>query len=109
MTTRIHHHCIEVMTGQDVRNAAVQYLKERMYDIGHSWKRALAPSSVTLTSPCGRKIVKIDSMKIVTVDSRIGTEWKTLRFTSKTIEEAWRTATQTVKAYDAQRNRDVVH
>lgn len=101
--------CAEVLAGQEVRNAAINYYKDRMYDVGKDWTKHLYQSSVALLSPCGRKVVKVDSSKICTVDTKVGSEWKTMKFTCKTIEEAWRTAAQTVKAFDAQRSKDAIH
>lgn len=110
MTARItHSHCAEVLAGQEIRNAAVTYLKERMHDIGPDWKKMLAPGSLTMSSPCGRKILKVDNTKIFTMDTRTADGWKSVKFSCKTIEEAWAMVTQTVKAFDTQRTRNALH
>jgi hypothetical protein len=68
-----------------------------------------ASASLTLTSPCGNKVVKIDSTKVCTVDTKTAQGWKTLKFSPKTVEQAWGIAKQTIVAFDAQRNRNALH
>ncbi len=110
MTARLFHSpAAEVLAGQEVRNAIMRYLRDHAYDVGKDWKRMYAQSSLTLTSPCGRKVVKIDNTKVCTVDTKTDDGWKTLRFTPKTIEESWRVAVQTIKAFDNQRSRNALH
>jgi len=104
MTARIYHSpCSEVLAGQDVRSAAVTYLRERLYDVAHDWKKEVYASSISMTSPCGRKILKIDNTKLFTMDTKTTEGWKSAKFTCKTIEEAWSLLVQSVKAFDARR------
>lgn len=102
--------CVEVETSKDVRTAAMKTLIAHMYDFSLDWKRHLAASSLTLVSPCGRRIVKVDSSKVFTMDNRQPDKtWKSVKFTCRSIEEAWDMAAQAVKAFDQKRKRDALH
>ena len=109
MTLNLVMPCAEVLGHQETRNAAMQYLRDHMYDIGKGWKRHLAPASLTYRSPCGRRVVKVDNCKIVIVDNKTSSGWKSQKFTCKTIEEAWRTACQSIKVHDIQIQREALH
>lgn len=109
MTLNLVMPCAEVLGHQEARNAVMQYIKDRMYDTGHTWKRDLAPASLTYTSPCGRRIIKIDNCKIVIMDTKTQDGWKSQKFTCKTVEEAWRTVVQSIKVHDIQSQRKELH
>lgn len=111
MTARIYHApCAEVLGGQEIRNQVMASLKERMLHVPQGWQRAIAFSSLTVKSPCGRRILKIDSSKVFTMDNKQQDgSWKSLKFTCKTLDEAWSMLTQSIKAFDAQKARNALH
>lgn len=105
-----NHPCVEVLGSQEVRNAVMKALAAYMYEVGPEWKRLLAASSLTLTSPCGKRIIKIDNCKVYTMDNKKPDgSWMSVKFTCKTVEEAWSMAKQAIVAFDNKRSRAVLH
>lgn len=109
MTLNLVMPCAEVLGNQETRNATMEYIRTHMYDVGANWRRHLSPSSLNYTSACGSRVVKIDNCKIVTIDDRINTGWKSQKFTCKTVEEAWKTLSQAIKVHDIKTARSKLH
>jgi hypothetical protein len=89
-----------IIADNDVRNAAMSLLAQRMRTIPPGWKPHLAEASLTLTSADKSRIVKIDSYKVYTLDVRQpdGT-YKSSRFPCKSVDEAWAMASQILRVH----------
>lgn len=87
---------VEALT--EVRAAHMRVLVEMARTVPRTWDVNLALNSLVLTSPSKKRIVKVDSSKIYTLDIKQddGT-YKSSRFTCGTIEEAWSMASQAIK------------
>jgi hypothetical protein len=102
MTLNRGRPCAEVLGSQESRNSNMKVLIAHMYDCGPEWKRHLMESSLTITSPCGTRILKVDSSKVFTMDNRTPSGWKSMKIQCLTIEEAVRNLNQSIRAFRPQ-------
>ena len=91
---------LDALVNIQLRGNVMSELAKRAKDVPPSWHINWAASSLTLTSPDRKKILKIDSSTIYTMDvKRPDGTYKSTRFNCKSVDEAWGMAFQVVKVH----------
>jgi len=98
---------LNALLAQQLRSVVMADLANRAASVPPGWNVQVAESSMTLTSPDRKKIIKIDAQKVYTLDIKKpdGT-YKSARFPCTSIEDAWGMAFQAIKIH---RCADAVH
>ncbi len=84
------------------RDAEMESLVTRLkaYGLPTTWKTLISESSITLTSPKRKRIIKFDSYRTVTIDVISGPlQVKSSVFTCKTVDEVWSMVEKALNAY----------